>query len=82
AKADERYRPVLAETAYWFLLVGTLGRFGAETARAWITAPPLGWIVVLGAVSQIVGLSVYFWTMWTRIRPVGSHIREAKGEKF
>lgn len=82
ARDDDRYRPVLAETAYWLLLVGTGGRFVAEAARAWSTAPWLGWAVVLGATCQVAGMAVYFWTMWTRIRPAGSHLREAKGEKF
>lgn len=82
AKDDQRYRPVLAETAYWLLLFGTAGRFLAEAARAWVSAPALAWVVVLGALSQTAALAVYFWTMWTRIRPVGSHLREAKGEKF
>jgi hypothetical protein len=26
--------------------------------------------------------AVYFWTMWSQIRPVASQLREAKGEKF
>ncbi len=34
------------------------------------------------ALGQVVGLLFYFWMMWTRIRPVGSHKREAKGERF
>lgn len=82
AKDDTRYRPERIELAYWILAPSTAGRFLAETARAWSTEPWLAWIVVLGGVGQAVGLGVYFWTMWTRIRPVGSHIREAKGEKF
>lgn len=82
ARDDERYRPVLAEVAYWLLLAGTIGRFGAEAARAWSADAFLGWIVVAGATSQVAGMAVYFWTMWTRIRPVGSHLREAKGERF
>lgn len=82
AKDDERYRPILVEAAYWLLLIGTAGRFAAEAARAWMSAAALAWIIVLGALSQTAALAVYFWTMWTRIRPVGSHVREAKGEKF
>ena len=31
---------------------------------------------------MILGVALYFWTMWTRIRPVGSHLREARGERF
>jgi len=82
AKDDTRYRPALVETAYWLLLVGTAGRFVAEALRAWVSAPALGWIIVLGALAQVAGLALYFWTMWPRIRSVGSHIREAKGERF
>lgn len=82
ARDDARYRPVLAETAYWLLLTGTAGRFLAEAARAWSGAPVLGMLVVTGAFLQVAGIAVYFWTMWTRIRPAGSHVREAKGEKF
>jgi hypothetical protein len=79
---DGRYRPLLVEAAYWLLLTGTGGRFAAEAARAWSTNDVLGWIVVVGATSQVAGMAVYFWTMWTRIRPAGSHLRESKGEKF
>lgn len=82
AKDDERYSPARAEAAYWILFVSTAGRFVAEAAGAWWTASWLGWVVVIGGLGQVVGLLFYFWTMWTRIRPVGSHLREAKGEKF
>lgn len=81
-KEDTRYRPELAAAAYWVLLLATGGRFVAEAARAWYAATWLGWIVVLGGLGQIVGLAIYFWTMWPRIRPVGSQIREARGERF
>ena len=82
AKEDTRYRPARIEAAYWILLVATLGRFIAEAARAWVDSDLLGWIVVLGGVGQIAGLALYFWTMWGRIRPVGSALREERGEKF
>lgn len=82
AKDDTRYTPEKAEAAYWILLVATLLRFLTESARAWVDMPVLGWFVVAGGLGQLVGLALYFWNMWTRIRPVGSHIREAKGEKF
>jgi heme/copper-type cytochrome/quinol oxidase subunit 1 len=82
SRGDERYKPVLAELAYWLLLSGTIGRFLGEASHAWYSHGVLGWIVVLGGLFQMAGIGVYFWTMWTRIRPAGSHLREAAGEKF
>jgi heme/copper-type cytochrome/quinol oxidase subunit 1 len=82
AKDDHRYTPERATAAYWILLLSTGGRFMAETARSWSDAPLLAWIVVLGGAGQVAGLGFYFWTIWTRIRPVGSHIREAQGDRF
>jgi heme/copper-type cytochrome/quinol oxidase subunit 1 len=79
---DTRYRPARVEAAYWILLAGTLGRFLGEAARSRVAAPWLRWTVVITGVLQVVGLLVYFWAMWPRIRPVGSHIREAGGERF
>ena len=42
----------------------------------------LRWTVVVGGLLQIDGLVVFFHTMWSRIRGVGSQQREAKGERF
>jgi hypothetical protein len=81
-KDDTRYRPERILAAYWILTIATASRFLAEIARAWYTAGWLGWVVVLGGAGQLVGLLLYFWTMWTRIRPVGSQLREARGERF
>lgn len=81
-KGDERYRPERAEAAYWILMPATAARFAGEMSRAWVEAPWLAWVVVVGGIGQALGLGVYFWTMWSRIRPVGSQVREAKGERF
>jgi heme/copper-type cytochrome/quinol oxidase subunit 1 len=81
-KDDTRYRPERIEAAYWILALSTGVRFVTEASRAWVRAPWLGWVVLAGGVGQALGLVLYFWTMWGRIRPVGSHLREAKGEKF
>lgn len=82
AKEDDRYSPARAELAYWILTLATGARFLAETSRAWSDHRILAWIVVLGGLGQAAGIGVYFWTMWSRIRPVGSQIREARGERF
>lgn len=82
AKDDTRYSPARIEAAYWILAVSTAVRFVTEAARAWSESSVLAWLVVLGGLGQVVGAALYFWTMWTRIRPVGSQLREARGEKF
>lgn len=82
AKTDMRYNPTLIAAAYWILTTATLSRFLAEMARAWFTHPVLAWVVVVGGLGQVIGLLLYFWTMWTRIRATGSQIREAAGERF
>ncbi len=83
AKDDTRYTPGRAAAVYWILFTSTAGRFVAEAARGvWPAPAALGWVVVAGGAGQVAGLCFYFWMMWGRIRPVGSHIREAKGERF
>ena len=82
AKDDSHYSPRRAEAAYWILTIATASRFVAEAARAWVDSRALAWVVVLGGLGQIIGIGVYFWMMWTRIRPVGSALREAQGERF
>jgi cbb3-type cytochrome oxidase subunit 1 len=82
AKDDTRYRPARIAAVYWILVLATGGRFASEALRAVLDAPWLRFIVLLGGSGQIVGLALYFFTMWTRIRPVGSQLREAKGERF
>ena len=81
-REDSQYKPVLAEVAYWLLAPGTAGRIAAELLRPAVTAAPMRWAVVLFSVAQVAGVGVFFFTMWSRIRPAGSQSRETKGERF
>jgi hypothetical protein len=81
-KEDGRYRPGRINAAFWILLGGTTVRVGGEIARAWVPGAWLAWLVLAGGVLQVAGFGLYFWTMWSRIRPVGSALREARGERF
>ena len=81
-KGDERYDPRAAEVAYWFVAAGTAGRVIGELSRPVVADGWLRWSVVVFGLAQIAGLGLYFYTMWSRIRPVGSQAREARGEKF
>jgi len=82
APDDPRYTPARVEAAYWILATATALRVAGEIGRAFVGAPQLQWVALAGGLGQITGLGVYFWSMWARIRPVGSQIREARGERF
>lgn len=82
AQGDTRYRPVLIEASYWLLLAGTAGRFAGEVLRAWRADAWLPWLVVAGGAAQVAAIGVFMWTMWSRIRAVGSRTREDRGERF
>jgi hypothetical protein len=81
-RGDLRYRPARIEAAYRVLTAATALRVGTEISRAWMDAPWQPWAIVAGGLGQAAGIGLYFWTMWGRIRPVGSHLREARGERF
>jgi cbb3-type cytochrome oxidase subunit 1 len=81
-KSDERYSPALAEAAYWLVSTGTLGRVAGELLRPRVDGLWLRIAVIAFGFAQIAGVLVFFYTMWGRIRPVGSQAREAKGERF
>ena len=81
-KDDPRYRPGWIAVSYWVLFAATAGRFLAEALRSRSVGAWLGWVVVAGGVGQALGLGIYFWTMWSRVRAVGSQMREARGERF
>ena len=81
-KADTRYRPVLIDAAYWLLTIGTASRVLGELVHAATNAAWIRWVVVTAGVMQIVAMVLFFYTMWSRIRAVGSQVREAKGERF
>jgi cbb3-type cytochrome oxidase subunit 1 len=82
AKEDVRYTPALAEAAYWLVTVGTATRIAGELVRPFTEALPVRVATFAAGLLQVVGLGLFFYTMWSRIRPVGSQAREARGEKF
>ena len=81
-KSDARYQLRAAEAAYWLLTIGTAARLIGELSRVVSGSHLLRWIVVLSSFAQIAGIGVFFYTMWSRIRPAGSQKREAQGERF
>ena len=78
-KEDVQYSPAAANLAYWLLSLGTAARGIAELSAH---PPWTAWIIVASGIAQIAGLFVFFYTMWSRIRGVGSQSRERQGERF
>ena len=81
-KGNTRYQPRRILWAYWILTLSTAGRFVLEMVRAMTDGWALRAMILVTGLGQVVGLTLYFFTMWSRIRPVGSQIREARGERF
>ena len=81
-KGDVRYQPRVAESAYWLITIGTAARVIGELAQPARATRLLAWIIVLAALAQTVGLLLFFYTMWPRIRAAGSATRERAGERF
>jgi heme/copper-type cytochrome/quinol oxidase subunit 1 len=84
-KSDRRYRPALVAAAYWLLTLGTLVRSASELWHDSASSAMLAWLpwlIVAGSVVQISALIVFFYTMWSRVRGIGSRDREARGERF
>lgn len=81
-KGGTRYTPGRIAASYWILTAATTVRLLGEVGRTAWESHALSLAVVLAGLGQVVGLALYFWTMWERIRPVGSHLREARGERF
>jgi heme/copper-type cytochrome/quinol oxidase subunit 1 len=82
SRDDRRYKPEFVGAAYWVLLVSTVVRLVAEVGRGLGAPSWLAWPIVAAGAGQLAGFGLYFWTMWGRIRPVGSQLREARGERF
>jgi heme/copper-type cytochrome/quinol oxidase subunit 1 len=81
-KDDTRYSPRSVDAAYWLLTAGTAIRAAGELAHASVDGVALRWLIVCSGLAQIGGLGLFFYTMWSRIRAVGSQSREASGERF
>ncbi len=81
-KEDKLYKPGLILFIYYFFSISTLVRFSAQVTFSFYSDELLKWVIVIASILQVTGIILFFISIWGRIRPVGSHIRESKGEKF
>lgn len=68
AREDRRFDPRFAEVAYWLLTLGTAARVAGELARPSSAGAITRWTIVAAGAGQVLGLALFFWTMWSRIR--------------
>ncbi len=81
-KDDKRYNPDLILTSYWIMTIATALRFIFQVLTNFVLSDVVRYLIAISSVFQVIAIILFFYSMWGRIRPVGSQIREAKGEKF
>ena len=75
AKDDPRYRPALAEWAYWCLAVGTTERGVLELSAGAAEPATMRLAIIAGGALQAAGLLLFFFMMLPRIRSTLSEPR-------
>ncbi|HKB84613.1 MAG TPA: cbb3-type cytochrome c oxidase subunit I [Ignavibacteriaceae bacterium] len=81
-KDDKKYNPDKILIAYWMMTISTALRFISQAAASFFYSEIIAWSISLYSLFQVAAIIYFFYAIWGRIRPVGSQIREAKGEKF
>ncbi len=82
-KNDKLYKPALVLASYFTITISTILRFISQVISSFIAADSLlKLLLTISAIGQVAGIIIFFISIWGRIRSVGSHLREAKGEKF
>ncbi len=81
-KTDKRYNPDLIRFVFWLMAISTAIRFVAQVINSFLFAGWLNLTVTVASALQVTSIILFFYSIWGRIRPVGSHLREKKGEKF
>lgn len=81
-KGDKKYKPTLILVIYWLMTSSTLLRYLLQVINAFIYIEWVSKFVFIFSSLQVISMIMFFYSIWGRIRAVGSQYREAKGEKF
>ncbi len=81
-KTDKKYNPDLIRFTYWLMTLATALRFLSQVTVSFYYYESVRILISIFSFFQVVAILLFFYSMWGRIRPVGSQFREAKGEKF
>jgi heme/copper-type cytochrome/quinol oxidase subunit 1 len=82
-KDDRLYKPTIILFDYFLMTASTFLRFTFQIVSSLDFLNGLiKSLITIFSVGQVIGILIFFISMWGRIRSVGSHLREAQGEKF
>lgn len=81
-KDDKKYNPDLIWIVYWMMTIATLLRFIFQIIASYYFIKWVNISIVIFSSLQVIAMILFFYSIWGRIRAVGSQYREAKGEKF
>lgn len=81
-KNDKKYNPDIILFTYWIMTISTALRFLFQILSAYTLIKLIELGITIFSVLQAIAILLFFYSIWGRIRSVGSQYREAKGEKF
>lgn len=81
-KEDKKYKPGLILFTYYLITSATALRFIFQVLASIFFIKWINYFVTITSTLQVIAFILFFYSMWGRIRSVGSHLREAKGERF
>lgn len=65
------YSPVIAETVYWLLTLGTSVRAVCEVVMIFRASAVLSFLIVIAGVAQLFSGVLFVYNIWSRVKPVG-----------
>lgn len=81
-KDDKKYNPDLIFVVYWLMASATSLRFISQVIGSFYYIEWISTSIFIFSLLQVGAMILFFFSIWGRIRPVGSQYREARGEKF
>ncbi len=71
-KDDKKYNPDLILATYWIMTIGTSLRFIFQVMANFVYAVWIHYSIAISSILQVIAMILFFYSMWGRIRPVGS----------
>lgn len=81
-KDDSQYNPTAITILYWLFTTSTLFRFLVEVLAGIPNYDHFMTLAFIFAIIQVIATIGLIYSIWGRIRPVGSQLREKKGQRF